>query len=354
MEDNFVVRHQRRLAWIALVFVGAALFGAVLASGPVVKVVGVGSRSLGILLLTAVAAGAGGAGLGFLFGIPRVLTSEDSATKRPSNDVTGSSAEPNAQQVERLMGSNSNLEQVSDWLTKIIVGVGLVELHKVNDLLLAFRQSVAEYVPPTDVITPLAAAMLLVFSCIIGFIWMYLETRLILSRAFANVETYLAHVLSAWRTSRENLNQAAEELARAGNTNAAKRLLQPEGSDLDNDISRMRFSLYEEPPQGFEEAIRLSASLSINPAARARADYWLFLGCALGQQYQWQRRVGASEDSLESTRDNALDALRRCIEINPACKAQIGWFLHPERSPMPQDDDLAGFAGDLSFEALAR
>ena len=161
-------------------------------------------------------------------------------------------------------------------------------------------------------------------------------------------------MLSAWRTSQENLNQAAEELARAGNTNAAKRLLQPEGSDLDNDISRMRFSLYEEPPQGFEEAIRLSASLSINPAARARADYWLFLGCALGQQYQWQRRVGASEDSLESTRDNALDALRRCIEINPACKAQIGWFLHPERSPMPQDDDLAGFAGDPSFEALAR
>lgn len=354
MEDDFVVRHQRRLARIALVFVGAALLGAILAAGPGVKLFSVWSRSLGILLLTAVAAGVGGAGLGFLFGIPRVLTSEASATKRPSSDATVNSAEPNAQQAERLLGSNSNLEQVSDWLTKIIVGVGLVEFHKVTDLLFGFRQFVAEYVPPADVITPLAAAMLLVFGGIIGFVWMYLETRLVLSRALANVETYLAHLLSAWRTSQEKVSQAAEELARTGNTDAAKRLLQPEGSDPDNDISRMRFTLYEDPPQGFEEVIRLSASLSANLAARARADYWLFLGCAFGQKYQWQQRTGASQEALESTRDNALDALRRCVEISPAYKAQIGWFLHPERSPMSQDDDLAGFAGDPRFEALAR
>ncbi|TXI11722.1 MAG: hypothetical protein E6Q76_02080 [Rhizobium sp.] len=354
MEDDFVVRHQRRLAWIAIIFVGAALLGAILAAGPGVKLFWIWSRSLGILLLTALAAGAGGAGLGFLFGIPRVLTSEAAAVKPAPATSATPPEEPDAQQTQRLLGSNSNLEQVSDWLTKIIVGVGLVEFHKATELLFGFRQFVAEYVPPADVVTPLAASMLLVLGGILGFVWMYLETRLVLSRAFADAEGYLANLLQAWRKSKEKVSQAADELARNGNIEAAKRLLPPEDTGPENDISRMRYSLYEEPPQGFEEVIRISSGLSINPTAIARADYWLFLGCAFGQKFQWQQRTQASDEALASSRDNAFDSLCRCLAINPAYKTQIDWFMHPERSPTPQDDDLAGFAGDPRFEALVR
>ena len=206
--------------------------------------------------------GCRGAGLGFLFGIPRVLTSEASTLTPPPSDAAGKPGEPDAKQARRLLGSNSNLEQVSDWLTKIIVGVGLVEFHKVTELLFEFRKFVAEYVPPADVVTPLAASMLLVLSGILGFVWMYLETRLILSRAFANVEGYLARLLDEWRTSKKQVSEAADELARNGNTDAAKRLLQPIGSDPDNDISRMRYTLYEDPPYGFEE-VRMRISLLI-------------------------------------------------------------------------------------------
>ena len=51
--------------------------------------------------------------VGFLFGIPRA--------------VQGSTAPTGAAQYQ----ANTNLEQVSDWLTKIIVGVSLVEIGRI-------------------------------------------------------------------------------------------------------------------------------------------------------------------------------------------------------------------------------
>ncbi len=53
--------------------------------------------------------------VGFLFGIPRVLQGEDVLP---------------GQQPEYRQRVNTNLEQISDWLTKIIVGLGLVELRQ--------------------------------------------------------------------------------------------------------------------------------------------------------------------------------------------------------------------------------
>ena len=57
--------------------------------------------------------------LGFLFGIPKVA--DHSATTPVAGPPGG--ARP-------FYMVNTNLEQVSDWLTKIIVGVGLVEAQR--------------------------------------------------------------------------------------------------------------------------------------------------------------------------------------------------------------------------------
>ncbi|MBX3080683.1 MAG: hypothetical protein KF716_03550 [Anaerolineae bacterium] len=56
--------------------------------------------------------------LGFLFGIPKTLQSE---TAVPTS--------------ERRYLANTNLEQISDWLTKILVGVGLTQLSNIPTLL---------------------------------------------------------------------------------------------------------------------------------------------------------------------------------------------------------------------------
>jgi len=73
------------------------------------------------------AAAAVGAGLGFLFGLPRSryaeLTGQDATT-------TNSAANPAQRSAHYL--TNSNLIKVSDWLTTIIIGVGLVNLVNVG------------------------------------------------------------------------------------------------------------------------------------------------------------------------------------------------------------------------------
>jgi hypothetical protein len=66
--------------------------------------------------------GLGGA-LGFLFGIPRSLQDPAFVSTPP----TGAAGTPNRAAVARYAG-NTSLEQISDWLTKILVGVGLTQL----------------------------------------------------------------------------------------------------------------------------------------------------------------------------------------------------------------------------------
>lgn len=82
-------------------------------------------RTLGLSLLIAGASFLVGALLGFLFGIPRALRVSDAATD---------------EQIAKgqRYSSSSSLEQISDWLTKILIGAGLVQLgaliRKIGDL----------------------------------------------------------------------------------------------------------------------------------------------------------------------------------------------------------------------------
>lgn len=69
-------------------------------------------RVFGTAMAIAGAASLAGGIAGFLFGIPRTIQ----GTAAPTDDT-------------QYQG-NTNLEQVSDWLTKIIVGVGLVQLGR--------------------------------------------------------------------------------------------------------------------------------------------------------------------------------------------------------------------------------
>lgn len=69
-------------------------------------------------LLTAGASMAGGAAIGFLFGLPRA---------EKFRFITKADFDHNAR--NNTYGDNTNLEEVSDWLTKIIVGLTLIKLN---------------------------------------------------------------------------------------------------------------------------------------------------------------------------------------------------------------------------------
>jgi hypothetical protein len=120
-------------------------------------------------ILIAGASGLTGFLLGFLFAIPRTLQGDG---PEASAQGTGEDALEG-----RTYLANTNLEQISDWLTKIIVGVGLTQLGAIPGLLTDLGAAMSE--PMGDV--PASAGFsvaLVVYYLVDGFLVGYLWTRL--------------------------------------------------------------------------------------------------------------------------------------------------------------------------------
>lgn len=125
--------------------------------------------TLGTALLIGFTCFSVGAFCGFLFGIPRIISSSSTQVM----DETS----------KNLIFHNDNLVQISDWLTKIIVGVGLTQIANVPKIL----NDLGEYLGPSfttnfdnlpvaDSTKAIAVSTVLYFL-ILGFIACYLWTR---------------------------------------------------------------------------------------------------------------------------------------------------------------------------------
>lgn len=389
-------REYARLMWAALVILAVATLGSMLAVSTQMWL-----RSVGIVVLTTVAGGIGGAATGFLFGIPRVLTDAPIAPVATAGQVPDpqGNGQDNPPPRRRLLASNSNLEQVSDWLTKIILGIGLTQFYQLNSRLGDFEDLIRGYSPPADTTTPLVAVIMLIFSVVCGFLAMYLETRLVLSRIFDSVEGDLAkvnqevqkqraeketaqalaagleHVVrdiaSSAGTTRSVIAAAADSLksvalqetagpeirtlavsalAASGRPAEAAQLIPSNSPSVQDQISRMQVALYQAPPGGFKQAIQISGELSGSTEARSRSDYWLFGAAAFGQQHRFLRENNGSTQEQQSARDNALDFVRRCLTLDPTYVTWIRNLMNPEQSPSSVDDDLADFKDDPDFK----
>ena len=108
--------------------------------------------------------------LGFLFGIPRTQTSERAPT---------SSAE-NERETRPSYLPNTNLEQISDWLTKILVGVGLTQVSSVPGAVRALGDFVATGLGSHATSAAFGVA-LVVYFLVSGSLLSYLWTRLYFS-----------------------------------------------------------------------------------------------------------------------------------------------------------------------------
>ena len=113
------------------------------------------------------------------------LTQQQSRNQAQSGSGTASTTA-----MTKLHGSsttvNTNLEQISDWLTKIIVGVTLVQADTVLQKLHRIAEVIAGCVgalPKLEETLPFAYAILIYFS-VLGFFGSYLLTRLWLQSAF--------------------------------------------------------------------------------------------------------------------------------------------------------------------------
>jgi hypothetical protein len=116
-------------------------------------------------LLFALGSGAwiGGGSLGFLFGVPRYKSS--------AGDPSAAAHGPAAQAAAAFTPS-TNLEQISDWLTKIIVGATLVQLAPIVQGFCGLCLWIA--VQLHNPAAAIFAGGILIFFFFAGFMWGYL------------------------------------------------------------------------------------------------------------------------------------------------------------------------------------
>lgn len=157
----------------------------------------------GTSLIVVTAATAVGCLLGFLFGIPRSL--QGGALMRPVDAQSDPAASPEqsrtAASVARAFMSNTSLEEISDWLTKIIIGLGLVQFQLLIDYLYRSALYAASFVAtqpiPAGDLTKISYDAkigspfffsLIVVGLIAGCLFAYLETRTRLMLLFIDAE----------------------------------------------------------------------------------------------------------------------------------------------------------------------
>ena len=195
----------------------------------------------------ALAALACGGLIGFLFGIPRVL--QDNMPATAVRETVDGGPEPPVRKPLYRMQVNTNLEQISDWLTKIIVGFGLIQLRNIPDHLNRLSLFVAGGLGTLPQAQVLAIALLLYFF-VIGFLGGYLMTRIYLAQAFSRAD---------WG-AQNTVVVAGSELTVSEVSEQSRTLL----SDLQDQILNIQKAVPSAaPPKQAEDAGRRSSASNV-------------------------------------------------------------------------------------------
>jgi hypothetical protein len=260
-------------------------------------------QSASVLGVAAVLAGAAmlvGALVGFIFGIPRTLQRE--AAAGAAENPPGQKTQDGQPTISHL--PNTNLEQISDWLTKILVGVGLTQLTSIPAGLRSYAAYAAPYLGDFPS-SPLFASALLVYFSVCGFLIGYLCTRLYLASAIgrADLDVTLARVQGK-----------VTELERTAQTNAmavlvAQRVLDPDPS---------------EPP--LQQSEINEAICAASDATRAG----IFYQARDIRTHNWRDRE--NKPRMERTIP-IFRALITCAPANDASHGQLGYALKDQRQP---------------------
>jgi hypothetical protein len=179
--------------------------------------------------------------VGFLFAVPRVpRTSGSSNTGVEGQTSDKQDSSTNAYPVSGALGVNTNLTEISDWLTKILVGLGLVELRNVPDYLRRIGEYVGKSLQCGGAVCPgngvdSAASGLVLYFLGLGFLSGYLLTRLFLGPAF-------------WLADRATTTGTSDGIAREEATSIARRAAREE-ADVSSVVGTAMEELTRRPLQ---------------------------------------------------------------------------------------------------------
>lgn len=326
-----------------------------------------GWRSTFAICLIAAGPFALGAFIGFLFGMPRLKA------------VPARDGEP-----ESKVESNTNLEQVSDWLTKILIGVGLTQLTQLPGEIQDMAEYIAPAVGPATCWASAVIIALLIYFAIAGFVWGYLVTKLVLEpelarrpdpvvvRRLANTRTrdlepasineqdaaeMLRFSPEKLKTPEELIAWGRAKLRADGDPSAAIAALTTAVERAPADpraVASAAFaSLYDKAPGGFTRTIELARGFlerSRGAQDPRDADLYGYLACAYGQQYRWAAAEQASAAELQEIRDRAVAAVSRALALDPQWKPRLRKLAAPE--PGSSEDDLAALRNDEELKQI--
>lgn len=146
-------------------------------------------RVLGLSVLYGCAAATGGGLIGFLFGIPR----SRGMTYSTESGIRTVDTEPTVTPNTSL--PNTNLEQISDWLTKVLVGVTLVQIGKIGSGAAELFRSMSNALGTGSSGVAFVGA-LVTYSAAVGFMFGWLATRMWVAWAIAAVDISASNVTS--------------------------------------------------------------------------------------------------------------------------------------------------------------
>ena len=148
-----------------------------------------GFYTFGVCILIAGVALAAGLLFGFLFGIPK-SAQQPPAPPQAASPTGGQQSVPpvppnqlNNFTIRVSSKANTNLVEISDWLTKMIVGVGLYQLSTLPGKLKSLASYFATAFGPPAAPAALVMAILGYFG-IFGFLLGYLWARIYLTKEF--------------------------------------------------------------------------------------------------------------------------------------------------------------------------
>lgn len=275
-------------------------------------------------LLAGAAAFVGGV-LGFLFGIPRTLQQEGLAPA-PEGGAPGGVAAAAARRIDYR--ANTNLEQISDWLTKILVGVGLTQLPEIMGALRALTAFAAQGLGSQSHSQVFAFA-LLAYAAVLGFLFGYLWTRLFLAGALRMADQA---AIGALASEVQRVTERAETTERKIDELRRQRELDAAALNL---VYR-QLNPSPDHPEATQEALDEAVAAASNPvkvqifnqARQVRGDTW---------------RDPATKPKMERT----IPLFRALIRCDPGDRfhlnhGQLGFALKDKREP-----DWAGAEREL-------
>jgi hypothetical protein len=275
-----------------------------------------------------------GALVGFVFGIPRF--------REAGADEDASDAGARTER-RRSYAPNTNLEQISDWLVKILVGVTLVESEKiVSGAAHVTRQVGESLLNSHQALGAVVAGALLVSFFITGFFFAYLSARIDLPRILDKAEERereAKKILDELDVPTEERPKALEQVQ----ANLRSR------SELQRVESQLVALLYV--PDGFRRAIDIGEQYLSRSEALSSGLVHRWLACAYGQAHAARAaEPNRSNDEIQRLRGKVLEHAAAAIKLDPPSRQ----ILLNAYQGLGDDDDLTSLRPDADLEGLLK